>query len=61
MFCKRNACDFVKARRCRGERRVKTVDMSAKWFKCDSYVSDYVFTYCRDMIDLMRRGGLWDG
>ena len=60
MFCKRNACDFIKAYRCRGMRRIKTVDMGAKWFKCDSYVSDYVFTYCRDMVDLMR-WGLWEG
>ena len=60
MFCKRNACAFIKAHRCRGKRRIKTVGMSTKWFKCDSYVSDYVFTYCRDMVDLMRRG-LWDG
>lgn len=60
MFCKRNACDFIKAHRCRGKRRVKTVDVGAKWFKCDSYVSDYVFTYCRDIVDLMRRG-LWGG
>lgn len=60
MFCKCNACDFIKAYRCRGKRRIKTVDMSMKWFKCDSYVSDYVFAYCCDMVDLMRRG-LWEG
>lgn len=60
MFCKRNACDFIKAHRCRGKRRIKTGDVSTKWFKCDSYVSDYVFTYCRDMVDLMRRGA-WEG
>lgn len=60
MFCKRNACDFIKAYRCRGERRVKAAVMSTKWFKCDSYVSDYVFMHCRDMVDLMRRG-LWEG
>lgn len=60
MFCERNACEIIKARRCRGERRIKTVDMSTKWFKCDSYVSDYVFVHCRDMIDLMRRGA-WEG
>nr|DAI94386.1 MAG TPA: Kruppel-like factor 3 finger, kruppel-like, DNA BINDING [Bacteriophage sp.] len=34
--------------------------MSTKRFECDSCVSDYVFTYCRDMIDLMRRG-VWVG
>lgn len=39
----------------RGERRVKTVAISAKCFECDSYVSDYVFAYCRDIVDLMRR------
>ena len=56
MFCKRNTCDFVKGYRVRGERRVKAVVINAKWFKCDSYVSDYVFAHCRDMVDLMRRG-----
>lgn len=60
MFCKRNTCDIIKGYRCRGARRIKTVVMSTKWFKCDSYVSDYVFAYCRDMVDLMRRG-LWEG
>lgn len=60
MFCKRNTCDFIKGHRCRGERPVKVVGMSAKWFKCDSYVSDYVFMHCCDMVDLMRRG-LWEG
>lgn len=43
----------------RGERRVKAV-VSAKCFECDSYVSDYVFAYCRDIVELMRRG-LWVG
>lgn len=60
MFCKRNTYDFVKGYRIRGEQRVKPVVINAKWFKCDSYVSDYVFSHCRDMIDLMRRG-LWEG
>ena len=58
MFCKRNICDFVKGYRVRGAQRVKVAAINAKWFKCDSYVSDYVFTHCRDMVDLMRRG-LW--
>lgn len=60
MYCKRNSCDFIKGYRLCGERRVKAVGISAKWFKCDSYVSDYVFAYCRDIVDLMRRG-LWEG
>lgn len=60
MFCKRNTCDFIKGYSCRGERRVKAVVMSTKWFKCDSYVSDYVFMHCRDIVDLMRRG-MWEG
>ena len=59
MYCKRNTCDFVKGYRVYGERRVKAV-ISAECFKCDSYVSDYVFAYCRDMVDLMR-WGLWEG
>ena len=60
MFCKRNTCDFVKGYRVRGVQRVKAVVISTKWFTCDSYVSDYVFAHCRDMVDLMRRG-LWAG
>lgn len=60
MFCKLNSCDFIQGYRVRGERRVKTVAISAKCFACDSYVSDYVFVYCRDIVDLMRRG-LWEG
>nr|DAF34345.1 MAG TPA: hypothetical protein [Bacteriophage sp.] len=60
MYCKRNTCDFIKGYRVRGECHVKTVVMGAKWFKCDSTVSDYVFMYCRDIVDLMRRG-LWEG
>lgn len=60
MFYVRDTCDFIKGYRCRGERRVKVLDVGAKWFKCDSYVSDYVFTYCCDMVDLMRRGS-WEG
>lgn len=50
----------MKGYRVRGEQRVKAVVINAKWFKCDSYVSDYVFAHCRDMIDLMRRG-VWAG
>lgn len=60
MYCKRNTCDFIKGYRCRGERHVRVAAMGAKWFKCDSYVSDYVFAHCRDIIDLMRRG-VWGG
>nr|DAN21860.1 MAG TPA_asm: hypothetical protein [Bacteriophage sp.] len=58
MFCKRNTFEYIKGHRVRNERRIKVAVMSAKWFECDSYVSDYVFAYCRDIVDLMRRG-LW--
>lgn len=60
MYCKRNTCDFIKGYRIRGERRTKIVAMGAKWFTCDSTVSDYVFAHCCDIVDLMRRG-LWEG
>lgn len=60
MYCKRNTCDFIKGCMVRGERHVRGAVMGAKRLKCDSYVSDYVFTYCRDIVDLMRRG-LWGG
>lgn len=60
MYCKRNSCDFVRGYRVRDERPAKVITMGAKWFKCDSSVSDYVFAYCRDIVDLMRQG-LWAG
>lgn len=60
MYCKRNKCDYIKGYRIHGERRTKIVAMDTKCFTCDSTVSDYVFTHCRDMIDLMRRG-MWEG
>lgn len=60
MYWKRNKCDYIKGYRVHGERRTKIVDMGTKWFKCDSFVSDYVFAHCRDMVDLMRCG-LWAG
>ena len=60
MFCKRNSCDFVKGCRVRGARHVKPVVISEKQIECDPYVSGYVFAYCRDIVDLMRRG-LWEG
>lgn len=60
MCVKRNKCDYIKGYRVRGERRGKVFGVSAKWFACDSSVSDYVFAYCRDIVDLMRRG-LWVG
>jgi hypothetical protein len=60
MYCKCNTCDFIKGYRFRGERHVRGAVMDAKWFKCDSYVSDYVFACCRDIVDLMR-WGLWEG
>lgn len=56
MYCKRNKCDYIKGYRIHVERRTKIVAMDTKWFKCDSYVSDYVFAYCRDIVDLMRWG-----
>lgn len=60
MFCERNTCDSIRGYRVYGERDVKPVVMSTKRFECDSYVSDYVFMHCRDIVDLMRRG-LWAG
>lgn len=60
MYCKRNKCDYIKGCRVYGERRAKVFGVSARWFACDSTVSDYVFAYCRDIVDLMRRG-LWEG
>lgn len=59
MYCKCNQWDYIKGYRVYGERRAEVFGVSAKWFACDSSVSDYVFAHCRDIVDLMRRG-LWE-
>ena len=60
MRCKYNKCDYIKGYRVYGERRTKVAAMAAKFFTCDTAVSDYVFIHCRDIVELMRRG-LWGG
>lgn len=60
MYCKNNKCDYIKGYRVHGERRTKVAAMDAKCFTYDTFVSDYVFMHCRDIVDLMRRG-LWAG
>lgn len=60
MRCKRNKWDYIRGYRIYDERCTKVVAMSTKCLTCDSSVSDYVFSYCRDIVDLMRRG-LWTG
>lgn len=60
MYCKHNKCDYIKGYRLHDERRTKVAGMGVKCFTCDTFVSDYVFMHCRDIVDLMRRG-LWAG
>ena len=60
MYCKCNKCDYIKGYKVYGERRTKVAVVSMKCFTCDTFVSDYVFMHCRDIVDLMRRG-LWAG
>lgn len=60
MYCKHNKCDYIKCYRVHVERRTKVAAMDAKCFTYDTFVSDYVFMHCRDIVDLMRRG-LWAG
>lgn len=60
MYCKHNKCDYIKGYRVHGERRTKVAVMGAKCFTYDTFVSDYVFMHCRDIVDLMR-WGLWAG
>lgn len=55
-----NKCDYIKGYSLHGERRTKVAGMGMKCFTCDTFVSDYVFMHCRDIVDLMRRG-LWAG
>lgn len=60
MFCRRNVFGYINGYKVCVDRGVMLYRVDAKWYKRDSYVSDFVFTYCRDIVDLMRRG-LWDG
>lgn len=60
MCCEYNKCDYIKGYRLHGERRTKVADMGMKCFTCDTFVSDYVFMHCCDIVDFMRRG-LWAG
>lgn len=60
MYCKCNKCDYIKGYRFYDERRTKVASMGVKCFIYDTFVSDYVFMHCRDIVDLMRRG-LWAG
>lgn len=60
MYCKCDKYDYIKGYRFYGERRTKVAAMGVKCFTCDTFVSDYVFMHCRDIVDLMRRG-LWAG
>lgn len=60
MYCKCDKYDYIKCYRLYGERRTKVAARAVKCFTCDTFVSDYVFMHCRDIVDLMRRG-LWAG
>lgn len=60
MYCEYNKCGYIKGYRLYGERCTKVAAKDVKCFACDSFVSDYVFMHCRDIVDLMRRG-LWAG
>lgn len=60
MYCKCDKHDYIKGHSFYGERRTKVAARAVKCFTCDTFVSDYVFMHCRDIVDLMRRG-LWDG
>lgn len=60
MFCKRNVFEYIKGYKARGECGAMLYRVDAKWCKRDSYVSDFVFMHCRDIVELMRRG-CWEG
>lgn len=55
MCCKYNTSGFIKGYKIQ-ERNVDKVSRNdEKYFKRDTYVSDFVFTHCRDTVELMRK------
>lgn len=56
MRCKYNTSEFIRSCKVQ-ERNVDKVERNdEKYFKRDTCVSDFVFAYCYDTVELMRKG-----
>ena len=55
MRCKYNISEFIRGYKVQ-ERNADKVLHNDKYFKRDTYVSDFVFAYCYDIVELMRKG-----
>ena len=56
MRCKYNTSDFIRGYKIRERNDSKVVYRNEKYFKRDTYVSDFVFANCYDTVELMRKG-----
>lgn len=56
MRCKYNTSEFIRGCKVQ-ERNVDKVEHNdEKYFKRDTYVSDFVYANCYDIVELMRKG-----
>lgn len=56
MRCKYNTSEFIRGYKIRDRNGSKVVYRNEKYFKRDTYVSDFVFANCHDIVELMRKG-----
>lgn len=56
MRCKYNTSEFIRGYKVRERKIDKVTYNDDKYFKRDTYVSDFVFSYCYDAVELMRKG-----
>lgn len=55
MRCKYNTPEFIKGYKVQERNADKVLHNDDKYFKRDTCVSDFVFAYCYDTVELMRR------
>ena len=56
MRCKYNTSGFIRGYKVQERNVDKVLHNDDKYFKRDTYVSDFVFAYCYDTVELMRKG-----
>lgn len=56
MRCKYNISGFIKGYKVQERNVDKVAYNDEKYFKRDTYVSDFVFANCYDIVELMRKG-----
>lgn len=56
MRCKYNTSEFIRGYKVQEIKVDKMAHNDDKYFKRDTYVSGFVFAYCYDIVELMRKG-----